>query len=71
MIVRAQVRGKNLDEIINNSYILISSMVEKNGYIIDSDFYWIENYTVSRYCDAVERGDNQVILDWEMPCRKS
>lgn len=71
MIVRAQVRGKNLDDIINNSYILISSMVEKNGYKIDSDFYWVENYTVSRYCDAVERGDKQVILDWEMPCRKA
>lgn len=69
-IVRAQVRGENLDDIISNSYILISNMVEKNGYMIDSDFYWVEFYTVSRYCDAVERGDNQVILDWEMPCRR-
>lgn len=69
-IVRAQVAAKDIDDIISNSYILISNMVQKNGYVIDSDFYWVEFYTVSRYCDAIERGDKQVILDWEMPCTK-
>lgn len=71
MIVKAQVRGKNLDDIINNSYILISDMVQKNGYKIDyNNFYWSEIYTYERYCNPAENGRNALILDWYMPCLK-
>lgn len=71
MIAKAQISAANLDEIINNAYILISDMVRKNGYTLDYDrFYWLEFYTVSRFCDAVESGAERVILDWHMPCRK-
>ncbi|MHA6533674.1 helix-turn-helix domain-containing protein [Paenibacillus sp. BAC0078] len=70
-IAKAQIGAKNLDEIISNAYILISSMVQKNGYTLAYDnFYWLEAYTVSRFCDPLEHGAQQVILDWHMPCRK-
>lgn len=70
-IAKAQIAAKNLDDIINNGYILISGMVQKNGYTLVYDkFYWLEVYTVSRFCDPLESGAKQVILDWYMPCRK-
>lgn len=70
-MVKAQVCGKNLDEIIGDSYILISDMIRKNGYtLLYEDFYWVEFYTVSRFCEPLEKGEEQVILDWNMPCRK-
>ncbi|AZS16284.1 helix-turn-helix domain-containing protein [Paenibacillus lutimineralis] len=71
MIAKAQISATSLDEIISNAYILISDMVQKNGYTLDYDsFYWLEFYTVSRFCDAMESGAERVILDWHMPCRK-
>jgi AraC family transcriptional regulator len=70
-IVKAQIRGKNLDDIINNSYILINDMVQKNGYRMDyHNFYWSEVYTVERYCNPFESGRDELILDWYMPCIK-
>lgn len=70
-IAKAQISAKNLDDIISNAYILISSMVQKNGYTLDYDnFYWLEVYTVSRFCDPLDSGAQQVILDWHMPCSK-
>ncbi len=70
-IVKAQIRGKCLDDIINNSYILISDMVQKNGYRVDyHNFYWSEIYTVERYCNSLESGRDELILDWYMPCIK-
>lgn len=70
-VAKEQIAAKNLDEIIGNAYILISDMVQKNGYMLDYEhFYWLEFYTVSRYCNAVESGAEQVILDWHMPCKK-
>jgi AraC family transcriptional regulator len=58
-------------ENLNNAYLLISDMAPKNGYELDyEDFYWIEFYTVSRFCTAVENGAGQVICDWIMPCKK-
>ena len=69
--VRAQVSGRNLDDILASSYILLSQAVQKNGYALVHDpFYWMEWYTVSRYASALEQGSPQVILDWRMPCRK-
>jgi len=71
IFVKAQVKGKNLDDIINNSYILISDMVQKNGYKLDYDnFYWTEVYTFERYCNPAENGAEELILDWYMPCIK-
>ncbi len=68
---KAQIAAKNLDDIIGSAYILISDMVQKNGYMLDYDaFYWVEFYTVSRFCNAAQSGAEQVILDWHMPCRK-
>ena len=40
IIAKAQIKGKNFDDILNNAYILISETVQKNGYKLDySDFY--------------------------------
>jgi AraC family transcriptional regulator len=70
-IAEAQIGAKNLDDIISNAYILISSMVQKNGYtLVYDNFYWLELYTVSRFCEPLESGAKQVVLDWHMPCRK-
>ncbi|BCJ92559.1 AraC family transcriptional regulator [Anaerocolumna cellulosilytica] len=70
-IVKAQIGAENFEDILNNAYLLIADMVPKNGYALDyEDFYWIEFYTVSRYCTAVENGAKQIICDWIMPCKK-
>jgi AraC family transcriptional regulator len=70
-IVKAQIRGKTLDDIINHSYVLINDMVQKNGFQIDyQNFYWSEVYTLERYCKPFEDGKDELILDWYMPCMK-
>lgn len=70
-IAKAQIGAKNLDDIISNAFILISDMVQKNGYTLDyQHFYWVEFYTVSRFCNPLENGAKPVILDFQMPCRK-
>jgi AraC family transcriptional regulator len=70
-IVKAQIRGKTLDDIINHSYVLINDMVQKNGYQMDyQNFYWSEIYTSERYCKPFEDGKDELILDWYMPCMK-
>lgn len=69
-IVKAQIGAENFEDILNNAYLLISDMVPRNGYELNYDnFYWIEFYTVSRYCTAVENGAKQIICDWIMPCK--
>jgi AraC family transcriptional regulator len=70
-IAKAQIAAKSLEEIINNAYILIASMVQKNGYsLLYDDFYWLEFYTVSRFCEPLEQGADELILDFHMPCMK-
>ncbi len=70
-VVKAQIKGKNLEDLINHSYILINDMVQKNGYRMDYDnFYWSEVYTYERYCKPFEDGKAELILDWYMPCLK-
>lgn len=70
-IARAQIRANNFNNILDNAYLLMSDMVSKNGYELKyNDFYWIEFYTVSRYCKAIESGAKQVVCDWIMPCIK-
>ncbi len=70
-VVKAQIKGKNLDDIINHAYLLINDMVQKNGYRLDySDFYWSEVYTYERYCRPFEESKGELILDWYMPCIK-
>ncbi len=70
IIARAQIRGKNLDDIINSAYILINDMAKKNGYNIDyKHFYWTEVYTYDRYCIPADKKE-EIILDWYMPCIK-
>ncbi|MFT4144175.1 MAG: AraC family transcriptional regulator [Mobilitalea sp.] len=71
IVAKAQIRGKNLEDIINSAYILINDMAGKNGYRLDYDnFYWTEVYTNERYCKPAENGENEIILDWYMPCKK-
>ncbi|MDF2905234.1 MAG: helix-turn-helix domain protein [Herbinix sp.] len=70
-VVKAQIRGKTLDDIINHSYILINDMVQKNGYRLDyHNFYWSEVYNYERYIKPSESGKGDLILDWYMPCMK-
>lgn len=71
IIAKAQIKGKNLDDIIYNAYILIKDMCKKNGYKIDyNHFYWTEVYTIRRYVEPLEKGSSEIILDWFMPCIK-
>lgn len=71
IVAKAQIRGKNLEDIINSAYILINDMATKNGYHLDYDnFYWAEVYTYERYCRPAENGESEIILDWYMPCKK-
>ncbi|SHO47763.1 helix-turn-helix transcriptional regulator [Anaerocolumna xylanovorans] len=70
-VVKAQIKGKNIDDIIYNSYVLINDMVQKNGYKLDyNNFYWSEVYTYERYCNPANNGADELILDWYMPCIK-
>lgn len=70
-IARAQIRANNFNNILDNAYLLMSDMISKNGYTLYyEDFFWIEFYTVSRYCRAIKSGAEQIICDWIMPCRK-
>lgn len=70
-VAKAQIKAKTLDDMIGNAYLLISDMVQKNGYTLDyENFYWLEFYTLSRFCEPLEQGAEQVILDWQMPCKK-
>lgn len=70
-IAKAQIAAKNLDDIVNNAYILISGMVQKNGYkLLYDNFYWVEYYSASRFCEPAENGADQLILDFHMPCMK-
>lgn len=70
-IANAQIVAENFDDILNNAYLLLSNMLPKNGYTVDhNEFYWIEFYTVSRYCDAIENNNKQIICDWIMPCKR-
>jgi AraC family transcriptional regulator len=70
-IAKAQVKGKNINDIIYNSYLLINDMVQKNGYILDyNNFYWSEVYTCERYGNLANDGENELILDWYIPCLK-
>lgn len=70
-IAKAQVGGANFDDILNHAYLLISDIVVKNGYVVDyEDFYWIEFYTVSRFCEPLEKGEKRIVCDWIMPCKK-
>lgn len=71
-IAKAQIGAKSFDDILNNAYLLMSDMVQKNGYELDyENFYWIEFYTVSRFCTPLETGQEQIICDWIMPCKKN
>lgn len=70
-LAKAQVRGKSIEDIISNSYILINDMVQKNGYRLDyNNFYWSEVYTLERYCNPASNGTEELVLDWYMPCIK-
>ena len=70
IIAKAQIKGKNFADILNNAYILINDISHKNGYRLDyTDFYWAEVYTWERYCEPSEKG-GEIILDWFMPCTK-
>jgi AraC family transcriptional regulator len=70
IIAKAQIKGKNFDDILNNAYVLINDMAQKNGYKLDySDFYWSEVYTLERFCEPSEKG-GEIILDRFMPCTK-
>lgn len=69
-VVKAQIGGENFDDILNNAYLLISDMVPRNGYSLDyNEFYWIEFYTVSRFCIPMENKEKQIICEWIMPCK--
>lgn len=69
IVAKVQIKGKSLDNIINNAYILIKDMAGKNGYAIDhKNFYWSEVYTCERYCIPFESGKDELILDWYIPC---
>ncbi len=71
IVAKAQIKGKNLEDIINSAYILINDMAIKNGYRLDyQNFYWSEVYTYERYCKPAENGESEIILDWYMPCKK-
>lgn len=70
-IVKAQIGADNFGDILNNAYLLISDMVPRNGYCLDyNNFYWIEFYSVSRFCIPMENNEKQIICDWIMPCIK-
>lgn len=70
-IARAQLGAENFDDILNSAYLLISDMAARNGYRLDySQFYWIEFYTVSRFCIPMENKEKRIICDWIMPCIK-
>lgn len=70
-IVKAQVKGKCFEDIINNGHILIQDMVARNGYQLDyRSFYVSEVYTIKDFCEPSEKGAEYIALDYYMPCVK-
>jgi len=64
-----QIEGKDVAEILDSAYLLITEAIEKTGKEIDYDnFYWCEVYTKERFSEPMRRGD-KVIIDYIMPVK--
>lgn len=69
LTAQIQVEGNNIGDIIASAYLLITEAVEKTGKEIDFDnFYWVEVYTLERYCEPMKRGE-KVTIDYIMPIK--
>jgi AraC-type DNA-binding domain-containing proteins len=67
--VQVQIEGRNIEEILDTAYLLITEAIEKTGKEIDYDnFYWCEVYTHERYSEPLKRGD-KVTVDYIMPIK--
>lgn len=70
IVAHARIKGK-LNDILTDSYFLITDGLQKNGYRVDyENFYWCDVYTYEGYCTPIELGEEVVVLDYYMPCIK-
>jgi AraC family transcriptional regulator len=64
-----QIEGRDVAEILDSAYLLITEAVEKTCKEIDHDrFYWCEVYTNKRYCEPLSRGET-VAIDYILPIK--
>lgn len=69
LTAQVQIEGRNIPDILNSAYLLITEAIEKTGREIDFDnFYWCEVYTNERYCEPLNRGE-KVTVDYIMPVK--
>lgn len=63
------IEGRNMADILQSAYLLITEAVEKTGREIDHDlFYWCEVYTQERYSEPLSRGE-KVTVDYIVPIK--
>ena len=69
LTAQVQIEGRDVAEILEAAYLLITEAIEKTGKEIDYDnFYWCEVYTHERYSVPFSQGE-KVIVDYIMPIK--
>ncbi len=69
LTAQVQIEGRDVADILDSAYLLITEAIEKTGKEIDYDnFYWCEVYTNERFSGPLSRGD-KVIVDYIMPIK--
>jgi AraC family transcriptional regulator len=69
LTAQVQIEGRNIAEILDSAYLLITEAIEKTGKEIDYDnFYWCEVYLCERYSEPLSRGA-KVTVDYIMPVK--
>lgn len=70
LTAQVQIEGRNVADILESAYLLITEAIEKTGKEIDYDnFYWCEVYTHERFSEPLSRG-GKVTVDYIMPIKK-
>lgn len=66
-IAEIRIEGKDVSEILESAYLLITEVVKKTDHKIDMErFYWCEIYTLERYAKKLEKGD-KIQIDYIVP----
>ncbi|MBP1990245.1 hypothetical protein [Paenibacillus eucommiae] len=69
-VAKIWIEADNLNDIIDCAYLICSEAIEKTGYKIDFEkFYLCDVYTYDRYCTPLEKGQ-KIVLDYLLPVIK-
>jgi len=67
LTAHVQIEGNGIPDILTSAYMLITEAIDKTGRKIDfNNFYWVEVYTIERYCEPLKKGE-KVTIDYIIP----